>query len=754
MKRMILLMAAGFLMLAGTDALRGAAPGGRDGAAGLANATREPLTIEGIFGGSRFNENLPGEILWLPDSSAFIYRQTVDGTESLWRQDVKEGRIKKIADWPAVEQVLSAARPGYRPPAMDDVNTHPGAGREPSLSPDGRYYLSSACGDLFLLDLQTGQPRFLTDAPGDERFATFSPDGKFIAFTRQGDLYETGLAAGQERRLTNRGSGSRLQNGEADWVAEEELNVTRSFWWSPRTDCILYAQYDTSPVAPFPVVNHLDPASAVEWQYHPAAGAANAKVRLMLLDRRTGTSRILFDAGAIDAYLPRAGWWPDGSLIWFQTLNRDQNRLELRVMEPAAAASRILLTEEDPAWVDVPEAPVFAGVEQFIWLSERDGFRHAYLYRRDGTLLRQLTRGEWQIDELSGLAENPGRLLLRGNAGDPRESHLYSVSLDGGGLQRLTPAPGWHQASVSPGGAWLLDTRSDLNTPPGMDLLDSAGRLVRPVCAGGIPALAGVRLGTTERGTLTAGDGTALYWSMVRPDDFDPARKYPVLVYVYGGPGVQLVTNAWPGSAGLFQHCLAGRGLIVFTLDNRGSSRRGRAFERSIYRRLGQLELADQIRGVEFLRSLPYVDSARIGVYGGSYGGYMALMCMNKAPAYFRAGIAYAPVTGWELYDSIYTERYMDRPQDNPEGYRQGAPMNFAAGMTGRLLICHGTADNNVHLKNTVMMTDEYVKNGKQFELMLYPNIRHGIRRSKYRLHFHTLKADFLQRHLIMDGPR
>ncbi len=718
-------------------------------------AGQEPLALDSIFAGDRYREDLLLDVLWLPDSSAFLYRRQAGPLDGLWLQEAKGGRERLVADWNALQKGLAAARPTYRAPDPDNVNSHPGAGMEATLSPDGRFYLASSRGDLFLLDLASGRARFLTAAPGLERFATFSPDGSQVAFTRDGDLYTVAVATGRERRLTSRGKSSWLLNGEADWVYEEELGVDRSFWWSPRSERILFLQFDTSPIVPFPIPDYLGGASEIEWQRYPRAGAANSRVRLQLLDLQTGDLRILFDAGASDSYLPRAGWWPDGTAAWYVTLNRDQNRLELRTVIPGSGTSRVIVTEEDPAWVNVPAAPVFPDSQRFVWASERDGFRHLHLYRRDGTLLRPLTSGSWVVDEVLGTSANGERLLFRGNAEDPRESHIYSVSLEGGRpAARLDGAPGWHEAQASPDGRYLVDTHSELNRPGQVDLIAVGEGVRRTICGGPIPGLAAVRLAVPELGSLESEDGTPLYWSMLRPPDFDPARKYPVLVYVYGGPGTQLVTNQWPGSAGLFRQALAQRGLIVFTLDNRGSARRGCAFEKAVYRRLGQLELADQLRGVQFLKSLPYVDPERIGVYGGSYGGYMALLCMNRAPEHFRAGVAYAPVTDWALYDSVYTERFMDRPEDNPEGYREGAPLRFAGGLSGPVLICHGSADNNVHLQNSLRMADEYMKAGKLFEMMVYPGIRHGIRMSKYRLHFHTLKTEFLERHLIRGGPR
>ena len=277
---------------------------------------------------------------------------------------------------------------------------------------------------------------------------------------------------------------------------------------------------------------------------------------------------------------------------------------------------------------------------------------------------------------------------------------------------------------------------------------------MRTVDDGAIPALDGVELVLPELGTVSADDGELLFSWMFRPPGFDPGKRYPALVYVYGGPGDQLVVNQWGGTRLLYQMLLAHKGLVVFTVDNRGSWGRGHAFEAAVHRRLGALELADQLAGVRFLKAEPWIDPERIGIYGGSYGGYMALVAMNRAPGHFAAGIAYAPVTDWRLYDTIYTERYMDRPEDNPDGYREASPINFAAGLDGALLICHGTMDNNVHLQHTVQMADEFQKAGKLFELMIYPRVRHGVRMSQHRLHFHRIKTDFLERRLILGGPR
>jgi dipeptidyl-peptidase-4 len=317
----------------------------------------------------------------------------------------------------------------------------------------------------------------------------------------------------------------------------------------------------------------------------------------------------------------------------------------------------------------------------------------------------------------------------------------------------LTEGAGTHSALLSPDGRHFLDTKSTIQSPPRLELYDVAGRKLRTVDEGTIPALAGLKSNPPEFGSLKTDDGETLYSWMYRPPDFDPAKKYPVLIYVYGGPHDQSVANEWGGTRHLFYQFLARKGLIIFSLDNRGTWGRGHAFETIIYRRMSEWELADQVAGVQYLKSLQYVDAERIGIYGGSYGGYMALTAMNRAPEHFRVGIAYAPVAHWELYDTAYTERYMGLPADNPEGYRDSAPLNYAGGLDGPLLICHGTMDNNVHLQNSVRMAARYIEAGKLPQMMLYPRTRHGIRTSESKLHFHRLKTGFLEKHLIKGGP-
>jgi dipeptidyl-peptidase-4 len=723
------------------------------GGAATAVADGDGLTLENIFKNKIFKSTAPTELTWSPDGGFFLYRLQRDDVDGLWRESVGAGEPVLVADWDDLTRRLAALRPDYTEPAMGDVNRHSRVGRRPVISPDGRSYLRLKRDDLALLDLESGEVRYLTEGPAPELYATYSGDGTKLAFARDGDLYWLELATGREHRLTDRGDQRELFNGVADWVYEEELDVKRSFWWSPDGRRIAYVQYDTSPVTTFPITDELELIADLEEQKYPKAGGANAAVRLAVVELATGTTSWI-PTGVGDGYIARVGWMPDGGDLWFQILNRAQNRLELRVARVDGGASRLVLAERDEAWVNVREDLTFVDRQRFVWSSERDGWRHLYLYGVDGRVIRRLTEGEWQVEKVYGLDAARTRVVFQANAEDLRERHLYSVGLDGVGVRLLAAQPGTHSAELAPNGAHLLDTWSNVTTPDRVELYDVSGRRIRTVHDGRIPALESIQLTAPEFGSLTADDGETLYTWTLRPPDFDPSKRYPVLVYVYGGPNAQMVVNRWGRERFLYYQNLSRRGLIVFSLDNRGSWGRGHAFEAAIRGRMGEPELADQVAGVTYLKTLPYVDPERIGIYGGSYGGYMVLTAMNKAPEHFTVGVAYAPVTAWEFYDTIYTERYMGLPADNPDGYRNSAPLNFAAGLEGRLLICHGTMDNNVHLQNTLMMAEEYVKADKLFDMMVYPRVRHGIRVSHHRYHFHRLKTEFLQQHLIQDGPR
>lgn len=709
------------------------------------------LTLDDIFAQpSILDVEGPEDLRWMPDGASYLFRSESDDGVDLWRETVKTGKRVRVADWSKMMDELRSQRPGREEAVLRNVNSASSARYDSVLAPDGSALVGLVAGDLYSLDLSTGEAAFLTDDSAEELFPTFSPDGRSLAFVRNGDLVVLDRESGSSRQLTDRRGKDTILNGMADWVHEEELGVVRSFWWSPDGSRIAFLRYDASEVGVFPITDELELYADLELQRYPKPGTPNSSVQLGVVTLDGEVSWIPLGDGR-DIYVVRVGWTPDGNAVWFQRLNRDQTTLDLSLADLDSGSTRKLLVEYDPAWVNVRDDLVFLEDGSFLWTSEREGRRHLYLHEPDGSPRTVLTHGEWQVEAVYGLDATGSHVMLQGTGEDPRERHIYAVSLDGSALRRLSVEAGNHRARLAPDGWSYLSWFSSLTTPPRIELRKANGELIRVVDGGTITALDEYRLNPIEMGSFAADDGTTLYSAMIRPPDFDPNRKYPVLLYVYGGPHAQLVQNSWGGSRHLFYQYLAQEGIIVFWLDNRGTWARGKEFETVVHRKLGRIEVEDQLAGVRHLKKLPYVDGDRIAVYGGSYGGYLTLMCMMTAPDIFRAGIAYAPVTDWRLYDSVYTERYMDTPQDNGEGYDAGAPLKLAHKLNGKLLLVHGSMDNNVHAQQSLQLIRELTSAGKQFDFMLYPRVRHPIRTSGYRLHFHRMKAEFLREHLLAE---
>jgi dipeptidyl-peptidase-4 len=713
-------------------------------------AADEPLrmlTLEALFEENALEIGQLSGLAWLPDGEHVIYWTSRSEERLLWRESVATGTREQLADWAAILEELAAQRPAFAGPSMSDPNSSASDRTKPVLSPDGSVLVGGHAGDLYLFDLATGTARFLTGDGEQEIFPAFSPDGAELGFVKNGDVYRMTVETGVVYRVTDRGPNHSLLNGVADWVYEEELGVERSFWWSPDGKRIAFLQFDEKPVGIVPITSDTMPYPGLEKQRYPKAGTANPIVRLGVVGR-DGGDPVWLDTGDGDDYLARAGWTPGGE-VWVQRLNRDQTVHDLMVGDPGTGEVRILLTDEDPAWINIRDDFHYLPDGRFLWTSERDGWRHLYLYSGDGTSVRQLTSGEWQIDAVIGVDPASTDAYLEANREDRRQWQLYRVDLGSGETVLLGgPGRGTHSGSLSPTGAWLVDQWSSLDTPPRADVLNGNGAFVRTLWQSG-DELEGWDLLPVEAGSITADDGTELHSLLFRPRDFDPATKYPVLLYVYGGPHSQLTADRWGGSIHNTYRLIADMGIAVFLIDNRGTWGRGHAFETAVHRQLGKLEVADQVTAAKWLGAQTWVDPSRIAVYGGSYGGYMTLMCLLTAPEFFSAGIAYAPVTDWALYDTIYAERYMDTPQDNPDGYIESAPLTYAENLSDALFLGHGAMDNNVHFQNTLQLIGKLAAADKSFELMVYPRTRHGVRRSKFALQFHRLQLDFLKRHLL-----
>ncbi len=697
---------------------------------------RKPVTIEAVVSARRVTDT-PASLAWAPDGKRFVYLE--DGSVRLYEIP---GRGERVLV--STEALRAAAVKGPPPGTFTWQNR---GVREARLqwAPSGDWILASEGGDLFRIEVESGKWRQLTNTAGAERDPKLSPDGRRVSFRRGHDLYALEIDSGQLMRLTTDGSAT-LLNGELDWVYPEELDLGTAHWWSPDSRHIAYLQFDVSREPLYPHADLLGPRPTYEPQRYPKAGDPNAEVRVGVVPAEGGATRWMDLGDARDSLIARLRWQPDSQAVWVQRLNRVQNRLDLVAAGIAGGAARLILRETDAAWVNVADDLRFLkSTNQFLWSSERDGFRHLYLYSMDGKQTTRLTKGGWETAGVAAVDEAARQVFYLSTEHSPLERNLYRIDFRGRGRKRLTAAAGVRSISMGPTAEYYLDSWSSLTEPPRTTVhsRDGAERAVlRPPDR---KPLDEYEIRPTEMVEVKAQDGALLYARLVKPAGFDPNRKYPAVVMVYGGPHTQTVRNAWPGLT--IDQALAHRGFVVWQLDNRGSAGRGHRWESALYRRLGARELEDQVRGVEHLVSMGFVDPRRVGIHGSSYGGYMTLYALLHAPGTFRAGVSHAPVTDWRLYDTIYTERYLGLPAENEEGYRLSSLVHFADRLEGKLLLTHNLEDDNVHFQNSVQMMDALERAGKQFETRLYPLKTHGVT-GLARRHMLEALAAFFEEHL------
>jgi len=715
------------------------------------------LTLDAIFKSKVLDDKPLRSPVWLSDSRRVAYLDAYPHTKrtTIWIFDAETRERTPLVD-PAKLRVAGLARP---------VPVH-----LVSPSDDGtRFLLTSEaparfkpCGDLYVFDTGTTKLSRLTESSEEQYHPRFSPDGRTIGFVRTGDLWVVDAQSGQERRLTHDGGagGAAPSNGRCGWVYEEELGLGRAWEWSPDGNAILFLQQDESSVPEALLPQFDQPHCEPRRTRYPKAGDPNPTVRVGLLDVTSATTRwvdlshITGDRPA-EHYVAHLQWAPDGAEALVQYLPRLQNRLLLIGVSAVSGKARTIIEESDEAWVDHPGKLHFVGeTSRFLWPSERDGWRRLYLYDLSGECLGPVTPPQWETTGVAAIDAAGRRLFFMAARPSPVERRLFGVSLDGGEPDALTDAPGVHAVAFAPDASRYLHTHSTLNDPPATSVRSVAASDACLLTEDTRPVLEryGVPLGRSEDHpgwelmTFETEDGTTLHGRMLKPTDFDPSRRYPALMHTYGGPGSQVVTDSWGGKGALWYHYLAQRGYLVFLCDNRGTGGRGRDFRKVTYLSLGRWEVNDQISGARYLGSLPYVDPSRIAIWGWSYGGYMASLCILQGADVFRAAVAVAPVTDWRLYDSIYTERYMRTPEQNPDGYKDGSPVTHAAKLRGRFLLLHGTMDDNVHFQNAARLASALQDAGKQFETMFYPGRHHGIE-NRHR-HLYGLITRFLRRAL------
>ncbi|HYJ80938.1 MAG TPA: S9 family peptidase [Longimicrobiaceae bacterium] len=706
-------------------------------------AAQQQLTVERIFSAEFRLQSLP-EAEWMNDGQRYSYIKAEGDLTHLVAEDAQTGRATRLVDGSRL------VPPGASKPIPIEGYQWSADERKLLIYTESQpVWRQNTKGKYYVLDVASGQLTPASTRPGWQQFAKLSPDGTKVGFVRDNDLWVVDLASGAETRLTRDGSETVI-NGTFDWVYEEELGLQDGWRWSPDGARIAFWRIDQGPVRTFTWLKDTDSAYAQPIQLrYPKAGAPNPTARVAVFELGSGETRWV-QTGADSLYIGRMEWAESPTELVIQRLNRHQNRLDVLLADARTGTVRTLFTDADSAWVDVDDDLTFVGGgRQFLWSSERDGYNHLYLYNRDGSVARQLTRGPWEVRQVFGVDERGGWVYFSAAEQGPQQNHLYRVRLRGGAMERVTQEPGAHSITLNTRAPYYLDSYSRAGVPPVVSLHRADGTKVRTVIDNqAVRARLGeLGMSVPEFFSFRTSDGTELNGWMMKPAGFDPAKKYPVIQYVYGGPGSQTVTDSWGGSRYLWHQLLAQKGYIVVSIDNRGTGGRGRDFKKQTYLNLGTFEARDQIEAARWLAAQPYVDPARLGIWGWSYGGYMSSLTMMTEGSPFKAGIAVAPVTDWRLYDSIYTERFMRTPQENPEGYNRGAPSRLAANLKGDLLLVHGTGDDNVHFQNSVQLADALQAAGKQFDFMLYPDRNHGIAGGR-TVHLYTLMTNWITEHL------
>lgn len=703
----------------------------------------KPITFETIYDPNE-KENFQGSpisgLTWLEDGEHYL--QVRNG--QLYKVHSESGRSISFFDPNALAKGLKNL------PTIDEKTAQSLSKRTRfTMNPERSAVLINYENDLYYCTLDGKQAVRLTSSPGEEKLSSFDPGGKFVAFVRDRNLYVIDIATQTERALTTCGGGI-ISNGETDWVYFEEVygRRWRAFWWSPDSSAIAFMQFDDGPVNKFTVVNNTKRKQEVEETLYPRAGEPNPKVRAGVVSVAGGPVRWIELNNYLEGtyLITGIGWMPDSEQIFFFVQDRAQTWLDFNTASKRGGEANRLFRETTDAWVDVPDSPKFLSDGSFLWFSQRNGWKHLYLYDKGGKLKHAVTKGKWEARRLHHVDEKNGWIYFTGTRDSHIAENLYRVKLSGGKIKRLTKPRGNHRINVSPNGKYFIDTWSNSSTPTKVVLYGINRRKIRMLDTNPVYKRQEYRFGKYEQFQIETRDGFLLEASLVKPPDFDMTKKYPVWFMTYGGPHSPTIRNAWNGRIAR-DHMLARMGILVFRCDPRSASGKGACSAWTVYKQLGVQELKDIEEAIEWLKNKPYVDGDRIGMSGHSYGGFMTAYALTHSEL-FAGGIAGAPVTDWHLYDSIYTERYMDIPQNNLEGYEKTSVIKAAKNIHGKLLIVHGAIDDNVHIENTLKLIHALQQTDKEFETMIYPKSRHGIG----GMHYNRLEVNFIKNVLKLDN--
>lgn len=682
-------------------------------------------------------QNLP-QLQWMGSTSQFSYVRGEGDKEELVTGTPEGTDVKLLVNRGVLRQTLADA--GADPQKIGFGGTR--------WVNDQTLAVNSGTA-LYHFELKSGKAKKVVSWAAEGENVDVDESATRVAYTRDQNLYVSAPGLGNDVAVTSEPNAA-IVNGQA--AHRSEFGITKGTFWSPSGRKLAFYRMDQTMVTDYPLMDIGQLPAKEKLIKYPMAGAPSHHVTVGVYDLGTKKTTFLQTGEPAEQFLTNITWAPDENAIYVAVVNRAQSETKVNRYDATTGAFGATLFEEKDAKYSEPDhalqfVPKNPG--QFVWLSRRDGYRHAYLYDVSGKLLRQLTKGNWEITDWLGFDPKGQRGFYSGTAESPLERHTYAVPLSGGDAQKITQGTGFHLTQVSEDGRWLLDNFSSSVTPRDVRVIDVATAKLRRTLLKADDPTADYEMGELKLGTIKAADGqTDLYYRLILPTHFDPAKKYPVVIYVYGGPHVQLVTDSWLGGGNLWMELMAEKGYVVFTVDSRGSGNRGLAFEQATFRKLGTEELADQLEGVKFLKSQPYVDGARIGVHGWSFGGFMTLSMLTRAPEKtFKVGVAGGPVIDWKFYEVMYTERYMDTPQENPEGYKAASLLNYVPNLKSKALVIHGTVDDVVVWQQSLAYLKKCVDEGVQLDYFVYPGHPHNVR-GKDRVHLMQKVTDYFDANL------
>jgi dipeptidyl-peptidase 4 len=705
---------------------------------------QKELTVDEIYGSNAlFPPSLP-RVEWINNGEQFSFMRMdrESGGMAIHRHDVASGEESIIARYADLVSPVSGENV-----SVQNYSWFPGTGKILFTGILPARTLKTG-GALYIFDLNENKIIHEIDSEEEQINVQVSPDGSKIGFVRGNNLFVYDLNLNRETQLTFDGN-ENILNGVFDWVYEEEFSIINAWQWSPDSRHIAFWRLDQTNVPEIQIAKWDSLYMNFHSMRYPKAGSDNSLVQIGVVSAQGGNITWIDLGNETDIYISRINFTSDPNILSLQKLNRLQNKKDFLFADIATGKTELILSETSETWVD-PETDdlTFLKDNRFIWSSDYEGYKHLYLYDASGKLINRITSGEWEVEHISTVDEENELIYYVSSERGPIYRDLYVINFNGENKTRLTDFPGNHNVNVSPGGKYFINSYSNVNSLSVIRLYDTGGKEIRVLADKKINIHEEYGLSLVEFLTFTTSDGVTLNASIIRPPDFDPANKYPALIYNYSGPGSQVVRDAWGGPNLLWHQMMAQKGYIIFMLDNRGTGHRGKAFRDLVYKNLGHWETVDMIEGAQYLSSLGYVDPERIGIWGWSYGGYMSALALMKGADHFKAAVSVAPVTHWKFYDTIYTERYMQTPQLNPDGYEESAPLSHVDKLKGKLLLIHGTGDDNVHFQNAVALVNEMIDHNIQFETMFYPERMHGISGGVTRRHLFNLITDFILRNI------